>query len=106
MHCRQFICKVNKYKDGKTSTFLYSKLKFDNCCVLTGVCYDNDILEPIYNFLKRPDSKTTFEDLIQDIEAAIQKTFNNMEEWLNSDEIITETIEANEYEFTEDGERY
>lgn len=106
LHCKQFICKVNKYKDGKTSTFLYSKLKFDNCCVLTGVCYDDDILEPIYNFLKRPDSKTTFEDLIQDIEAAIQKTFNNTEEWLNSDEFITETIEANEYEFTEDGERY
>ncbi len=78
----------------------------DNSCVLTGVCYDQDILQPIYDFLKLPGKTTTFEDLIKDIENAISQTFRNNEEWVNSTEYITETIEANEYEFTKDGERF
>jgi hypothetical protein len=106
IRCKQFICEVNKYKNGTISTFLYSKMKYDNSCVLTGVCYDDDILKPIYDFLNKPEKSVTFEDLIQDVECAIQKTFNDTEEWVNSEEYITEIIEANEYEFTEDGNRY
>jgi len=75
-------------------------------CPLTGMCYDMDILQPVYNFLKKPDTSTTFEDLISGIESAIQKTFDSNEEWINSDEYITETIEANEYEFTKEGNRF
>jgi hypothetical protein len=75
-------------------------------CPLTGVCYDMDILQPVYDFLKRPDKSTTFADLISNIEYAIQKTFDNNEQWVNSDEFITEQIQANEYEFTADGRRF
>lgn len=89
-----------------SSNFIYSNVQFDNCCTLTGVCYDNDILQPVYDFLKRPNLSTTFEDLMQKIESAISKTFDNTEEWLNSDEFIKDEIEANEYEFTKDGKRF
>lgn len=100
--------KTNFYDMGKgarvnSSNFIYSNVQFDNSCTLTGVCYDNDILQPVYDFLKRPDPSTTFEHLIQEIESAISKTFDNTEEWLNSDEFIQNEIESNEYEFKADG---
>lgn len=103
---KQFICKQHKDCKGEIYTQLYSKYIKTDCGVLTGVCYDDDILKPIYDFLKNPCKHTTFEDLIQDIENAISKTFQDTEEWLNSDEYITDMIEANEYEFTEDGKLY
>jgi len=103
--------KTNFYDMSKgarvnSSNFIYSNIQFDNCCTLTGVCYDNDILQPIYDFLKRPNLSTTFEDLIQEIESAISRTFDNTETWLNSDEFIRDEIEANEYEFKADGSRF
>lgn len=106
LRCKQFICKVNTDYKGEKYTMIYSKLKRDNSCVLTGVCYDMDILQPVYDFLKRPDKSTTFEDLMNEIEGAISKTFSSNEELVNSDEYITDTIEANEYEFTKDGNRF
>lgn len=101
---RQFIFKVHKSHKGESYTQVYSKnfVSPDNC-PLTGVCYDNDILKPVYDFLKKPDNSTTFEDLIRDIESAISKTYSDTEEWINSDEFIIDAIEANEMEFTESG---
>ena len=83
-----------------------SKILLDNSCVLTGVCYDDDILKPFYDFMKRPDKYTTFEYLLEEVENAIEKCFNDVEDWVNSDEYIDETIRANEYEFTQDGKRF
>lgn len=97
---------MSKGASVNSSNFIYSNVQFNNCCTLTGVCYDNDILQPVYDFLKRPALSTTFEDLIQKIESAISNTFDNTEEWLNSYEFIRDEIEANEYEFTEDGRRF
>lgn len=104
---KQFICKVRKGLNGEF-TQLYSKNITNNYpnCALTGICYDDDILQPVYDFLKRPDLSMTFEDLMQGIESAINKTFRDTEEWLNSDEFITDEIEANEYEFKVDGTRF
>jgi hypothetical protein len=102
---RQFICKVIKGRD-KDYTQIYSKNKRTNDCVLTGICYDNDILQPVYDFLKKPSKNTTFEDIVNDIESAISKTFRNEEEYINSDEYIIEEIEANDYEFMADGKMF
>jgi len=103
--------KTHFYDMGKgarvnSSNFIYSNIQFDNSCTLTGVCYDMDILQPVYDFLKSPGKSTTFEDLMNEIESAISKTFSNTEEWLNSDEFIKDEIEANEYDFTKDGKRF
>lgn len=102
---RPFICEVFTGNNGKY-TMIYSRNKKDNSCPLTGVCYDMDILQPVYDFLKWPDNRTTFESLISEIETAIQKTFSDTEQWINSADYITEEIEANEYEFTADGNRF
>lgn len=101
--CKLFICKVNTGRDGNKYTLVYSKTKRDNSCVLTGCCYDEDILKPIYNFLKKPKENTTFEDLMNEIGDAISKTVSDTEDWINSDEFIAENLESNSYEFTEDG---
>jgi hypothetical protein len=105
VYWNQFICKRKKGTNGDY-TQLYSKWRKDNSCVLTGVCYDMDILNPVYEFLARPDKTTTFADLISDIESAIQKTFDSNETYVNSDSYVIESIEANEYDFTADGKRF
>ena len=84
----------------------YSKILKTNECVLTGVCYDMDILQPVYDFLSKPDKNITLEDLFRIIEHRIDNCFYNTKEWLNSDEFITEEINASNYEFTEDGKIY
>ena len=110
---------ISKHKNGKFKNS-YFEYKYDcvkyrksnisvtnnlENCPLTGVCYDMDIMQPVIDFLKRPDN-STFEDLINGIESAISKTYQSNEEWVNSDEYITESIEAKEYEFTQDGRRF
>jgi len=106
IRCKQFICKIHKDYKGNEYTQLFSKIKVDNSCTLTGVCCDNDILQPVYDFLKKIDTSLTFEDLINEIENAISKCFESNEEWVNSDEFITEEIENNDYQFTKDGKRF
>ena len=107
---------ISKHKNGKFKNS-YFEYKYDcvkyrksnisvtnnlENCPLTGVYYDMDIMQPVINFLKRPDN-STFEDLINGIESAISKTYQSNEEWVNSNEYITEEIQANEYEFTSNG---
>ena len=89
---------------GKISVSYYSNIFVsENECNLTGVCYDYDIMQPIYDFLKNPDQNTNFNDLIDQCFEAINKTVKNEIDYLNSDEAIKETLTNNDYEFTKDG---
>jgi len=83
----------------------YSNVQRDNYCVLTGVCYDNDLLWPIYRFMKTPqlNASTNFEDLIKECSESLRSSLKNEEEAMQTDDYIIEQIEANEYEFTEYG---
>jgi len=69
-------------------------------CPLTGVCYDYDFLKPIIDFLKKPSASVTNMDLtIPDYDIIRQNDMDGMD-----DNYVTEAIEANGYEFTENGE--
>lgn len=103
---KPFICRVKKSHKGDSYTQVYSKNFVNNDCPLTGVCYDNDILQPVYDFLKKPDKSTTYDDLLEEIESAIESTYRSTEKWLNSDEFIKDEIQANDYEFTKDGKLF
>ena len=90
--------------DGK---FFYKK-RYSNCqtessCVLTGYGIDDDILEPIYKFLKAPDTNITFYDLMNDCLQSWVFACHNDFEGAYTDESIKDTITANEYEFLDDG---
>lgn len=83
---------VNNYKDILTKDY-----------PLTGVFYDEAILQPIYNFLKRPYDITFFE--------LIKKCINSFckaedIEYQNSNEYISELLEISEYQFLENGKLF
>jgi len=84
----------------------YSGISFDDSCVLTGYCIDDDILKPIYDFLKKPDKTSTLEDILKDCLEEWLSACNRDYEYQFSEEAIIETIDANDYEFTEDGKIY
>jgi len=101
------------YKEGyPVLKSRHSKVILDNCCVLTGICYDNSLLQPMYDFLERYNDKKdyysymTFETLINDCFESLQKDIENEESAQYEDENIIDNILANEYEFTADGRRF
>lgn len=103
---KQFICKQAKGHVTPEYTQIYSKNFKDSDCVLTGACFDNDVLQPVYEFLKKP-TNSTFEDLIKDIENAIYKLYRDTGDYYNSREYIVETLESNDCcDFTSNGKMH
>lgn len=72
-------------------------------CQFTGVCWDENLLDGIAEFMRKP-YKTDFESLLysccEDLRIAVEAEID----YQNSDEQIAESIIANEYEFTYQGE--
>lgn len=94
---------INVNSVGNRFNPYYSGCQLDNCCVLTGMCYDDDFLSPIYDFIKKPTNKN-FEDLIKDCFNSLEETINNEIEWRESKEYILEEIANCDYTFNELGE--
>jgi hypothetical protein len=93
---------INVNSVGNRFNPYYSGCQLDNCCVLTGMCYDDDFLKPIYDFIKKP-TKYNLEDVINECFESLKTTIENEIEYRESEEAILETIEANGYEFDEYG---
>lgn len=104
------------YKNGNIGNFYYSAIqKEGRNCVLTGVCYDDDLLGPIYDFLDARSGEKicgyNFDtmdahDLFGCCFHALKKSLEDEDEYRESDEGITDEILGNEREFTENGELY
>lgn len=94
--------KITKYKNGNISNFYYSKVLKINSCVLTGVCYDDDILKPIYEFLKSPYN-INFNKLISYCIDNLEKSIQNEIDYNYTDESKAEYLNENDYYFTVDG---
>jgi len=95
--------KHEKLSNGSFFNSYHSGIFYDTCGNLTGYCMDDALLQPIYDFLRKPDSRT-LKDLYDDCFNAFIESWNRDVEYQYSDECIIETIKANEYEFTENGE--
>lgn len=93
---------------GKISTSYYSNIFFEtNNCNLTGMCYDCDIMQPLYDFLElRSFDSTNFEDLLKSCFDSMRKTLKDEEEYMQTDEYIIEEILSNDYEFLSNGTQY
>jgi hypothetical protein len=79
-----------------------SKVILEASCVLTGYCRDEDILEPVYRFLQRPDS-TTFAELMRRCCEAWGQACMVAYEADTSKDTFVEMCDANGWLFTEDG---
>jgi hypothetical protein len=96
--------KSQKLSNGNFFNPYYSAIKKQTSCVLTGTCYDDYILKPIYDFLEnRNPGNIDFEELINDCFNEAKKVIENEIYYRSSDEYITEEIESNNYEFTAAG---
>jgi hypothetical protein len=71
-------------------------------CPYTGVCYDEDLLDPLWKFMKNPDD-TTFEDLMIDCLYSWLHSVESEDEYQSSEEVFKEICNANEWLFTVDG---
>lgn len=101
------------YKDGfpvlKTR---HSRIILENSCVLTGVCWDEDLLQPIYDLLnwKAEDYKSNdnidFETLMDNCFYSLKSSLDKQEEYINSEEYTRQMLESNDYEFTQDGKMF
>ncbi len=91
---------------GKYSNSYYSAITIETYnCPLTGYCMDNELLDQIWKFIDKPDSRN-FKDLLEDCFADWIKACNNDIDNQNSDEFITEELENREDQFTKDGKRF
>ena len=98
--------KSQTLKNGKIFNSYRSAIQLESSCPFTGYCMDEDLLEPVFKFMALPLNSVTYEDLLNDcIESWLSAAVKDLE-YQESDEFIGEHLEANEYEFTEDGELF
>ncbi len=78
------------------------------CCPFTGVCYDETLLTPFRSFLLgtyKNFETTCLRDLLDDAFNSLRSEIDSEIEYRNSEEAILESIQANNYEFYEDGKK-
>ena len=95
----KYIKNENKYRSR------YSKIQWewDNCS-LTGYCMDNDIIQPLIDYIRTPKNDSyELDDVLTWCYEAFQRSVEKDHEWQDSDEYIIEEINTNDYEFHEDG---
>ena len=83
-----------------------SNIFYTNECVLTGVCSDDAILEPIYNFLKNPNKCTNFLDLMYECLDSFFSYCSKCMEDYESEENFIEECKNNDYTFLSNGVRF
>lgn len=91
----------SKYINGR------HKSRRSNCQVkispFTGFYGDMVCIDPILNFVKEPNDCDTWGDLLRQCRDSWERGFERDMEWQQSEEYILESIQANEYEFDEEG---
>lgn len=80
--------------------------KITECCPFTGYCMDEDLLDPMREYLAKSDrdDPRTLQDLVDNGCERWLKAYIADWEYQYTDEAIDDFLIANEYEFTEDGE--
>ncbi len=98
------VFKESKVFKGKKVQRVSRIIKTDTCCPFTGYCMDEVLLDTLRAFIKKPDNRT-FETLMEDCIDAWGKACRDDVAYQNSDEVVEDTILANDYTFTIDGKR-
>lgn len=93
---------VKPWSRGGYWVTLRSNFETESSCPFTGVCYDEDLLQPLKEFIKQPDGRT-FEQLVSEAGESLRISLESEDDYRNSDEGIAEDIQAQDLEFLEDG---
>jgi hypothetical protein len=92
--------------NGKWRYDRYSNCQFrETCCPFTGGCYDDDLLDPMRQFLETPGNEN-FKDLLEECLSSLNKSVQGEIEGNSEEDAIADHFEANDYEFTADGRRF
>ena len=75
-------------------------------CPFTGYTGDMSVIQPILDFIDKPRNHIDLETVINDCMNSFIADFNADCEYQDSNEYIKETIEANDYDFTNSGEMF
>ena len=86
--------------------FEWAKANADGSCTMTGFCGDAPFGDPLVAYAKTPSKVPTLKQVFYECAQAWVNEAANDYEHSYSDEAVDETILANEYEFTSDGERF
>ncbi len=99
--------KITRVNGDKVSITKYSQVFWEETsCPFTGYCFDDILLYPIRQFLKVPAATVTQEDLLSHcIDSWVKAACEDCKDQ-NSYDYLAESIEANEYEFLKNGNRY
>jgi hypothetical protein len=93
-----------EWVDGKfTYKKRHSKVILSTELVLTGYYMDIEILRPVYDFLDKPDEKTTFHDLMGECLASWGKACTEDFKHCTSREYFIEESDNNEWEYDKNG---
>jgi len=79
---------------------------FIKTCPFTGYCMDETLLDNLRDFLKKPDTSSTFKSICNDAIDAFINEYAKEVEYAYSDEALIEVIEVNDYDFTVDGKLF
>ena len=93
------------FDNGNTHNAYRSAITLESCCPLTGVCYDEAILAPIYQCLTgnfKHDYYQLISECFQSLEQYVEESIDSC----YTIEYFTEEAKANEWEFDENGNKY
>lgn len=101
--------KVHGDKYGRGPKRTSRIMREETCCPFTGVCFDEDLLQPIREFLARPNTTDTFKDLCNDAARTLQRSAEAELEYYCSAKVVREDIVngcgrfSGDEQYTEDG---
>lgn len=84
-----------KYENGKFIKCIkrVSRILLSSDCPLTGCCYDYDILNPLYEYLQKPDFKISLYDLVNKCLTYFFGCVQTEYEYCGSDDYVSEELQ-------------
>lgn len=84
----------------------YSGCQVSKECNLTGVYYDIELLQPIYDFIAKPNEKKDLTELLKNCFSCLKSAIEKEIEYTQSDEYIIEDLKDSNNEYFENGEQF
>lgn len=85
--------------NGKSYKERYSRIQWEKgTCPFTGMCFDCDILDKIFEWYEKPNWEITLHDLFDDVFHHYMKLWERDDDFHMSDEYIGEMISTNDSE--------